>query len=103
MRQHDPTLHRHQALPRAGDGCADDSLSALFYSWLLLMSGGYMFHPSSTEAYRARSDSEPMGVTNHGWQCRWCLKRTAIVAGRKRNPHGSGFICVACATKGEKK
>jgi len=66
------------------------------------MSGGYQFHPSSTEAFRARSDSEPMGITNHGWQCRRCLRRTAIVEGRKRNPHGSGWICVDCAIE-EKK
>ena len=66
------------------------------------MIGGYQYHPFSTEEFRARSDSKPMGITNHGWQCQWCLKRTAVVAGRKKNPYGAGFICVACSKKGEK-
>lgn len=61
------------------------------------MSGGYMHHPNSTESFRERSGSCPVGITNHGWQCRQCLKRTAIVEGRKRAPFSKGWICAECA------
>ena len=66
------------------------------------MSGGYLFHPSSTEAFRARSDSKPMGITNYGWQCQWCLKRTAVISWPEEEPAwGAGWICVSCSKKGK--
>ena len=66
------------------------------------MSGGYAYHPTSTAAYRERSDDQA-GITNHGWQCRQCQRRTAIVAGRKKAPHSKGWICAECACEEGKK
>lgn len=62
------------------------------------MSLGHIPHPNSTAAYRERSD-EGVGLTNYGWQCRRCLRRTIIVCGRKKNPSGKGWICVDCVLK----
>lgn len=58
--------------------------------------------PNSEADYLDRSD-QAGGITNHGWQCRQCLRRTAIVAGRKKAPFSKGWICAECACEGEKK
>ena len=56
------------------------------------------FSANANEVYR-RSTANPSdaGVTNHGWQCAICKRRTALVAGRKRSKTCSGWICQECA------
>ena len=62
------------------------------------MSRGYLFHPNSTASYRARTaNASGAGISNPGWQCALCARRSSVVAGRKRSPDGRGFICKECA------
>ena len=61
------------------------------------MSGGYMFHPNSTHAYRERTaNTSAAGVARHAWSCVRCGERQSTVAGRNKSKTCSGWICAKC-------